>query len=130
MVDMLLECRRRRDYRLKIIFGCRSCNYKYVTIFLHRTEEDIKQNRRNIKQVCDNCRAITKPFKECTTCKRTYEIEDSDCPECEAEILIITERELALEEAQKHRRVEDIRIIGDEIEKLKKHRQNKKGLPI
>lgn len=123
MVDILQERTKRRDYRLKIIWGCRDCNSK-VNIFLHRTKDDIIKGWRNIKQICYLNHHITRPIKQCTVCNRLYSLEEFDCPECEVEIAKLTDLELLIENNEKHPspnfRLEEIKT---EIERIRRYRE-------
>lgn len=121
MVDQLLEVSRRRDYRLKIIFGCRTCALP-VHVLLDRTKEEVDSGDRNIKQICYDGH-ITIPFKQCTYCKTLYRLSDFICIKCEPLIKKITEVELQIEEAKKYDKDEseigELRVVLDNYKVLR-----------
>jgi len=117
-VDIELEdIIKRRDYRLKYVWGCYICHpaklWDYVTIHLFRTTDEIEAGTSNIKQQCLK-KHITKPFKICTKCARTYEIEDSKCSNCEHHVIKKARLEVTIERADK------------EINRLKSQRKKRK----
>jgi hypothetical protein len=113
MVDLLQETVRRRDYKLVFRFGCREleCPSKTCTIFLHRTEQEVKDFIRNIKQRC-GADHFTKPIKQCTYCNMIYELEADICVHCEPRAKRRAELELqieGLEKELKHEKIEEYR---------------------
>jgi len=103
MTDLLLETVKRRDYRLVFRWGCRTqnCHSPRVTIFLHRTLEEVKNFTRNTNQIC-GANHITKPLKQCTKCNALYSIETDICESCEPRARKKAELEIQLEQAQKN----------------------------
>lgn len=108
---------KRRDYRLKYVWGCHICYprklWDYVTIHLFRTTDEMEAGTSNIKQQCLK-KHITKPFKVCTKCARTYEIEDTKCSNCEHHVIKKARLEVTIERADK------------EINRLKSQRKKRK----
>jgi hypothetical protein len=97
----LEEIVKRRDYKLKYIFGCpRPDCGKSATIFVDRDEYDLAHNRSNIKQKCYDGH-ITRPFKRCTKCNNNYEIEVSTCSNCEPNVISRATNEVLIEACEK-----------------------------
>lgn len=95
----------RRNYRLAYIFGCMSCqNTSYetlpVTIFLFRTEKDLRLMKNNIYQRCV-LNHITRPHKKCTKCNKEHSVDDIVCMECETIVADIAKWEVLIEERLK-----------------------------
>jgi len=95
----------RRDYKMAYIFGCLSCiGSRYegspVTIFLHRTAEDLKLQKNNVYQICIR-HHITRPHKQCTKCGREYSVDSYICLDCEQIVADIAKCEVYIEEALK-----------------------------
>lgn len=95
---------KRRDYRLKYIWGCKLCYpnkmWDFVYIFLNRTPKDIELGLSNIKQICLQ-RHVTRPTKVCTKCNRGYIVEDDVCKPCEYEVRKRAALEVGIEQAEK-----------------------------
>ncbi|MGI0022530.1 MAG: hypothetical protein ACRD9Q_06690 [Nitrososphaeraceae archaeon] len=108
----------RRDYKLVYVFGCISCvGSKYenlhTTIFLHRTDEDIKSMASNVYQKCGQGH-ITRPFKRCTKCHKVYTVEDIICVVCEQGVIDIAKCEVLIEN-----RLKDVSRLNKQFKRKK-----------
>jgi hypothetical protein len=123
---MLAETVLLRDYKLVFRFGCRvlDCPAKTCTIFLDRTDKEVKDFIRNIKQRC-GANHFTKPVKQCSFCNTIYELEVETCIYCEpkarrkAELFIRKEeleRQLRHEKGQVNRNILENHIKQIELE--------------
>jgi len=116
-LEDLVKC---RDYKLEYVWGCHECypkpSWDKVKIYIHRTEQEYKDNKSNVNQICRE-RHVSKPFKICSKCMTTYDIEETKCPPCEDNVRKITEIEVGISKNEKRKsRLKSL---------LKKHRITK-----
>jgi len=95
---------KRRDYKLKYVWGCFKCYpthmWDFVYIHLFRTTDEYENGDSYIKQMCLK-NHITKPFKKCSKCSKTYTIEDDICSICEVHVIAQTKLEVQIEQYEK-----------------------------
>ena len=117
---------KRRDYRLKYSWGCNICfprkMWDFVWIFLGRTQAEVDAGSSNIKQRCLQGH-VTRPFKVCTKCARTYKVEDDVCKPCEYEVRKKAQLEVGIELAEKEinkfkSQLKKKKITKEEFDKL------------
>jgi len=116
-LEDLVKC---RDYKLQYVWGCHVCypipSWDRVKIYLHRTEQEYIENKSNVKQMCSE-RHITRPFKMCSKCMATYNLEEVNCIPCEENVRKVAEIEVSISQNEKR---------GSRLKSLlKKHRITK-----